>query len=383
MKDGRLAVLAVVQEQHADRARLFAQWKRIDWPILHDPINVLEPLAVPIFVAIDEAGIVRAVKPDLNTFEADFLNKDFGAATTPIAPKLPDPSDLKRIAESANTADAWRDLGDALALWAGPERLAEAMDAYSRSLKLMPNDGNALFRLGVCHRLRYDSAKRQPGDFQAAIDLWGRALAENANQYIWRRRIQQYGPRLDKPYAFYDWVAIAEKEIAERGEKPVRLVEEPYGAEIANPLKEFAPAAGTAVSPDPEGKVARDKSGLVAVGVAVVPKAIAPGRSARVHLSFRVNGERKVHWNNEAGPLRLWIDAPEGWQVSERLLSAPLGEKPETTEPRRLDLEVKAPEAAAGRVRLGAYALYYVCEDAEGQCAFLRHDIPIDIEVRK
>lgn len=55
------------------------------------------------------------------------------------------------------------------------------------------------FRLGVAYRARYDSLLRQPGDFRKAVEHWERALALDANQYIWRRRIQQYGPRFDKP----------------------------------------------------------------------------------------------------------------------------------------------------------------------------------------
>ncbi|HVL13287.1 MAG TPA: hypothetical protein VM529_12035 [Gemmata sp.] len=59
MTDGKLVVLGVTQEQHSERCRLFAQWKGFDWPILHDPINVLGSSAVPIVLALDEHGIVR------------------------------------------------------------------------------------------------------------------------------------------------------------------------------------------------------------------------------------------------------------------------------------------------------------------------------------
>jgi hypothetical protein len=38
------------------------------------------------------------------------------------------------------------------------------------------------------------------------------------------RRIQQYGPHLDKPYAFCDWVNEARTTIADRGETPVLLI---------------------------------------------------------------------------------------------------------------------------------------------------------------
>ncbi|MHC4512049.1 MAG: hypothetical protein ACYTAO_24420 [Planctomycetota bacterium] len=56
VREGRLVVLAVAQEQHRQRSRLFAQWQRLDWPILHDPINVMQVRGVPIEVAIDEHG---------------------------------------------------------------------------------------------------------------------------------------------------------------------------------------------------------------------------------------------------------------------------------------------------------------------------------------
>ena len=48
VKEGKLVLLGVTQEQHADRCRLLAQWKGFGWPILHDPINVLEATGVPI-----------------------------------------------------------------------------------------------------------------------------------------------------------------------------------------------------------------------------------------------------------------------------------------------------------------------------------------------
>ena len=50
VKKGKLVLLGVTQEQHADRCRLFSQWKQFDWPILHDPINVLDLLGVPVVV---------------------------------------------------------------------------------------------------------------------------------------------------------------------------------------------------------------------------------------------------------------------------------------------------------------------------------------------
>jgi hypothetical protein len=77
VRDGKLVLLGVTQEQHPERCRLFAQWKGFDWPILHDPINVLESSAVPVVVAIDEHGIVRSVRPRPETFEREFVGQAF------------------------------------------------------------------------------------------------------------------------------------------------------------------------------------------------------------------------------------------------------------------------------------------------------------------
>lgn len=250
-------------------------------------------------------------------------------------------------------------------------------------MRLDPKDGNSHFRLGVAHRMRYESGGRQPDDFRLAVDSWGKALDINPNHYIYRRRIQQYGPRLDKPYAFYDWIAQAEKEIIARGDKPVALAVRPAGAEIARPTREFAEESKATKPPDPDGKIHRDKKELIATEVIVVPARVRPGQSACVHVIFRPSAKQKAHWNNEAEPLRFWVDVPEGWQVSQRLLAAPQGDKPETTEVREINFEFKVPTSAQGKVRLTAYALYHACEDAGGTCLFLRKDIEFDVEVVK
>jgi hypothetical protein len=386
VKQKRLVVLGVTQEQHAERCRLFAQWKGFDWPILHDPINLLEAPAVPIVVAIDEHGIVRAIRPRPETFAADFLDKAFAddaPANEPRSVGAPDAAALRRKAEASPSALAWRAVGDALTIWGGAERHEQAIDAYGRALKLDSSDKNALFRLGVAYRMRHESAGRRPGDFQAAVDAWANALALDPNQYIWRRRIEQYGPRLIKPYAFYDWVNQAKREIAARGEQPISLEILPTGAEIASPARDFGLAPPDGKSPDPDGKIVRDKDRLIGVEVAVVPSHVRPGQTARVHITFFPNQAQKAHWNNESTPLRLWVNAASGWEVSDRLLSAPQGAQTETEEVRRLDFEIKAPMIASGRATLSAYALYNVCEEVGGACRFLRQDIPIELLIEE
>src|SRR5262249_23307569 len=160
---------------------------------------------------------------------------------------------------------------------------------------------------------------RQAGDFQKAVEQWSVALDLDPNQYIWRRRIQQYGPRLDKPYSFYDWVTTARKDIAARGEVPASLSVEPGGAEFAQSGKSFATGSVDVAEPDPRGRIHRDPGQFIKIETAVVPNTKAREVSERVHVVFRPNPANKSHWNNEAGDFVFWVSAPSGWSVSQQL----------------------------------------------------------------
>jgi hypothetical protein len=386
VKQGRLAVVAVIQEQHPERCRLFAQWKGFDWPILHDPINVLNATAVPLFIAIDQHGIVRSTRAQLDNFESSFLDREFtddakGAVPARLTPPRTASDPPSDGLTAAQFAQAWRQRGDSLAIWRGDEHKNPAIRACENALKHAPNDLLSSFRLGVCLRMRYESQQRQDGDFARAVVAWETALAGRPNQYIWRRRIQQFGPRLIKPYPFYDWVTIAEMDIRQRGDEPVQLVVRPTGAEVAAPAKKFVTDAVQDTSPDPNGKIRLDTLPLIQTTVTVVPSVAAAGSTARVHLTFIPNAEHKTHWNNEVEPLQLWIDAPRGGGVERQLLSGPTAAAAESVEVRRLDAEVQLPKDAVDSVQLDAYALYYVCEDVAGVCQYLRKDIKIVIPV--
>ncbi|MHC4566949.1 MAG: hypothetical protein ACYTE3_14480 [Planctomycetota bacterium] len=387
VRDGKLVVIGIAQEQHPQRNRLFTQWHRIDWPILHDPINFMQVTGVPIEVAIDEHGIVRGTRVEAETIEQDFIDRTFppprAKASKPVKAKRPDVAALRRRAEKDCSSEAWCELGDALVLWEGVAKVNDAIEAYAQSTRLKLDDGDAQFRLGVCYRMRYESEERMPVDFQAAVDHWTRARAINPNQYIWRRRIEQYGPRSAKPYPFYDWVETATREIEARGEKPVELETPPTGSEVAQPDKSFDGAASDIASPDPGGLVFRDTQKMILTEVTVVPPHAKAGETVRVHVTLRPNAARGAHWNNEAEPLKLWVDPPEGFDAQPRLLVAPQGDKPETSEPRRLEFELRAPSGKSGTFKVNAYALYYVCEDAGGTCMFLRQDIPVTVTVDK
>ena len=96
-----------------------------------------------------------AYGPTRDKFEAEFLDKTFAPdeATRPAEPRKATRSDLDALrgrAEAGGSADAWRELGDGLAIWGGIDQIDAAIDAYTRALRLGPKDADAHFRLGVC-----------------------------------------------------------------------------------------------------------------------------------------------------------------------------------------------------------------------------------------
>lgn len=372
----------IVEEQHPDRARLFMQWKRMDWPILVDSLNLLDVEVVPVTLAIDEYGIIRRVGIPLkeaSSFSRQFVEENY----EPPAEESPPPAKPPELKPPRGAGAAeWRAYGDALFLWS-PDRINDAVDAYREALKRDPRDARARFRLGVAYRKRYDSGMRRADDFQSAVEQWTQALDLNPNQYIWRRRIQQYGPRLDKPYPFYDWVHTARKEILARGETPAPLVVEPGGAEYAKPLKRFETAHAVREEPDPKGKIHRDNGKFVLLETAAVPPVVSPGESARFHLVFRPNAVNKAHWNNEADGLLLWLNPSDGWALDNRSLMLPNPRKAVSQEARTIEFEAKSPAGAKpGTGGITGYALYYVCEDVNGVCLYRRQDLTLRVRVR-
>ena len=385
-KDGRLTMLGIVLEQHPERARLFMQWQRMPWRLLHDPFNLLALPYVPLTLAIDEWGIIRAAQPQLARAD-ELIERFVDAQLAPPAeaPQFvtvpPDLPALQRAASANGDAAAWADLGAQLALWHGETVLDEALVAGERALSLAAvEEAQTHFQQGVVYRMRHDSARAEPGDFHQAVSHWSAALRREPNNYIWRRRIQQYGPRLAKPYSFYDWLPRARAEVRERGEEPLPLAVEPGGAEFAYPADEFASSNGDGAANDEEARILRDEE-LVRLQLVAVPPSVTPGEATRLHLLLQPQGD--AHWNNESEPVVIALDeGPAGWQWEHRRLRGDLPEAPTSAEARHLELELRAPPAAPpGPVTLQGYALYYVCADASGVCLYLRQDFGYEIAV--
>ena len=356
------------------------QWMRMSWPILVDSLNRLGVSSVPITMLIDENGIIRSLRPSEADFE-EFLNKPFDtdASTMPLKPTKPDLARLQKETDSDGEA-AWQTYGDGLLEWGGVSRLDDAIAAYEHTVQLNPENASTYFRLGVAYRKRYDSDHSRASGFTDAVESWAKALEIDPNQYIWRRRIQQYGPRLDKPYPFYDWIHQARDELQARGETPLGLPIEPSGAEIASPGECVLESVSDDRAPDPKGRITRDTRRFINVESTVVPSTDPSHRAARVHLVFRSHEESKVHWNNEAEGLIFWVDASVGWQVNRTYHEVPNPPEAVSSKPRKIEFEVdrpaSAPQAAA---TLRGYALYYVCEDVDGTCLYRRQDVQIRI----
>jgi len=379
-------MVGIALEQHPDRTRLFMQWKKMAWPVMVDPFNLLGLPLVPVTLAVDEYGIIQAVHPRLDRadeFKTLFVDETFDAPDNLPAfeTAVPDLDAMQRQAEKGG-AEAWGRYANALTLWGDTKQLPDAVAAAKKALSLQ-NDDRTHFNLGVIYRKRYDSNMRQDGDFLNAVMHWTAALNHDPNNYIWRRRIQQYGPRLDKPYPFYDWVPQARTEISARNETPQQLIVEPGGAEFAQPAKEFTSnGGGQQTEPDADGRIHRDEDPLVDVEVVIVPPAIVPGDSARVHITMRPKHD--AHWNNEVDDTVLWIDSPDNWALESQLLSTPNPQQVTSHEARHFEFEIHASQnAAAGQVGFEAYSLYYICEDVNGICLYRRQDIPLTLQINE
>ena len=361
--NGKLKVVGITEEQHPDRTVLFMQWQEMKWPVMLDSLNVLGVKGIPYTFLIDEHGIIRYKNPngdELNTF---------------VSTHYADDKELSRQELAIERGSA-----EHLLQWKGDAAVSSAISLLEERLSNDSNDAKAHFRLGVAYRKRYDSDRRQADDFSKAIEQWSAALALDPNQYIWRRRIQQYGPRLDKPYSFYDWVNTARTSIKERGDTPTTLVAEPGGSEFAYPEKQAGANKNATPHPDPEGKIHRDTNKLVHIESTVVPSTKGNAPSARVHLRFRPDALRKVHWTNEAGPLAWFADPKADAKVVFSEGPAAIPTEGTSTEMRSVEFDVRPAEDGRLPKVFKSAAFYYVCEDIGGQCLYLRQDIEVSLD---
>ena len=396
--DEKLVVIGVIQEQHAERCRLYKQWQQYEFPIVQDAFTELGVAVVPIPILIDEHGIVMATRLSRPSTITKLVEQKTEAPKTK-APKLASnyreeqfEKHLKLTTQKTTQEYGWEEacaLGDAFMnkVLTGEDKEKQtnirlATMFYNLSLAEIPDpklNGYIYFRLGVANRMKFDQSQPDEldhNDFTMAAGYWSKALEVNPNQYIWRRRIQQYGPRLSKPYPFYDWVEQAQKEIKARGETPIELTVALTGSEIAQRSRKFT-ASPKLTNPDPESKITLDPK-FVKVHPTAVPQSITAGQAVRVHLSFDLN---KAKWNNESDDMVVWIESSELGSVSNSLVTFPNPKEAESGETRTVEFEFKTNASASSSVTLTGYALYYVCDSETGQCLYRRQNFSVPINV--
>ncbi len=359
--DGDLVVIGITQEQHPERCQLWAQWQQIGWPILWDPFNLTGSAAVPIAMAVDEQGVIRDMRLHPRKFEQQFV-KEFL--------EMQFPAMLDGWEDSAS------DAGTSKTVLRAPMPWQKHLPDLQQRVEKSADDAVAWFRLGVALRMRFDDpVLAQANDFQHAIDCWRKALALNPGQYIWRRRIQQWGPRLDKPYPFFDWVNQACTEIQKRGEEPIALPVPVFAA--AAPSTEGSEAVAQNAHPDNDGKIPRDQDRVISLRHAVVQhtKKSASEDVARVHLVLQPDTQRDVHWSWDAGPCQLWVHDANGWKIEQDYFRLQPSEEPNSAV-QGVNFEVRRTgEQAASELTGVVY--YYVCIGDSGECTFLVQDFRI------
>jgi len=370
-----LAVLGVVQEQHAERTKLYKQWKQYDFPIAQDSVTKLGAAVVPIFIGIDEYGIVRSTKLRPAALKK-FIATKFDEPSEP-APKAATDVDHAAVAASDASAENLCLLGDQEMLFRSSEAKSydKAIASYQSALEKDADNGTIMFRLGAAYRQRYDEHSHDDADFDMASKYWTMALESNPRQYIWRRRIEQYGPRLQKPYPFYDWVETAIADIKQRGEVPVKLTVELTQSELADRSKPDFSKRDT--MPKSTEGLERDNGEYVTIESTMVPGFVKPGKPATVHVRLVASGAK---WNNESTPLTVWVDSDSA-KLSKQLMVFENPNQADSKENRSFEFDLMVGENGSDS-SISGFALYNVCTE-DGVCMYRRQDFKIEVPSAK
>jgi tetratricopeptide (TPR) repeat protein len=290
---------------------------------------------LPMIVAIDEEGTIKALQPSRDSFEKSFINRVYKKKqpATQEEAELPDPRVTRRTADEAREPSASRAHADALVLSGLPPQIDEAIKVYGEVIAIDPKDAWSLFRRGVAYRIRYEREERQPGDFQAAVDAWAQAVRLAPANAIFRQRLQQYGPKVEDQAACYRWIPGARQELLRRDQTPIALEVEPLAMELDNTSREARNSA------PPKGKYPTDKSGHVNIETTVVRAADRKHANvAKIHLTLRPNG---VEWEKATQPIGLWLATSKSVRPERAYFEFPGENSASGAEPRTISFSVE------------------------------------------
>lgn len=211
----KLALVAIMHEQRAERAAIYARWKRYEIPVLHDPYDFSSADNLPTVLAVDGKGLIRLINPSPDTIDREFVKKKFKVGKFEVrAPQLelPDPRALKRMAVESREGSIERQLGDALILAGTLVELDEGLRTYSRILQKDPKDSVAFFRLGVGLLTRSETSEAEESDRVSALESLRNAAALSPKNLMFRARVAEFDPKSAKPIPGVDfdrWVKLA------------------------------------------------------------------------------------------------------------------------------------------------------------------------------
>ncbi|MBX3395351.1 MAG: hypothetical protein KF841_08280 [Phycisphaerae bacterium] len=204
----KIALVAIMHEQRAERAAIFARWKKYGIPLLHDPYNFSSVDSLPTVVAVDEMGFVRLINPVPETIEREFVKKKFKAGKYEArAPELEPPNHraLKRMAAESRDESIERQLGDALVIAGSSVELDEGLRTYSRILQKNPKDSVAFFRLGVGLLARSESGEAEESDRDSALESLRNAAKLSPGNIVFQARLAEYDRKSAKPMSGVDF----------------------------------------------------------------------------------------------------------------------------------------------------------------------------------
>lgn len=353
--EGQLQVYGIAPEQYGDRMALFLQWKELNFPVLMDPLNVLGVKAVPITLLVDQHGVIRYRNPKAKDLKA-FLETDYPEEKRKSSPPLS--PQVQKALQALQSEDI------------------EKVDSALRHLPLRSSSkesATTAFQAGVLSRWIYDHGG-SPQSFQTAVEYWQKALTQTPSQYIWRRRIQQYGPRLDKPYPFYDWVRTARQAIKSRGEVPITLQVEPSGSEVALPQRKNEPLKQSHQHPDPQNKLPSTDQ-LLNVVTTLIPHTDDPDKG-RLHL--RLTPTQKAHWTSDAQEVQLWLQPKDGKPIflSDTVTFLEPNQE-SSSQYRTLEADL-TPSQLQGGAKLVLF--YSLCEEENAICRFLKTELEPELK---
>ena len=344
----------------------------MDWPVYIDSFNLLEVEAVPMTFLVNPKGVITKVSPSKKNLDSILKN-----ATNAINPTTSD--DLEPYWSTLLKKRSFN-LFCNLASERNFVELFKSIKMLKKSDYKMRHE-HLEFMTGVAYKMRSESPFRKLDDFSKAIDHWETALELRPNQYIWRRRIQQYGPILGKPYPFYDWVEIALKELKEKGEVP-------FNENFVLTESEQSILTPTQTSnkknykiPDPFNKLKRGNMQFVNTRVLTIPSHPKTGRPFRVFVQLDLKQPDSVQWNNEGAASHLYFEKSNFNKTSIHRFWTGTKEKEYSTEQRIIDFELNYPRSGiiGGKKLPAGYIVVNLCDRLTGACFTRRIDFSIPI----